>query len=184
MKRVTAIAAALFVAALVALTINVSAQDFNPQEKTYLTFSAPVQLTAAALTLGRTNGAALTGVNLVLSNPSGDGQTYVVRFSGSGVIGGSLPDGKYTLSLSRSAIKAASDGQALTGTSTFTFLRLFGDSNGDGGVTTLDYSAFRQAYGTKTGDPAYSMMFDYNADGGITTYDYSMFIQRYGTSAS
>jgi len=52
MKRVTAIAAALFVAALVALTINVSAQDFNPLEKTYLTFSAPVELPGMTLPAG------------------------------------------------------------------------------------------------------------------------------------
>ena len=52
MKRVTAIAAALFVAALMALTINVSAQDFNPLEKTYLTFSAPVELPGMTLPAG------------------------------------------------------------------------------------------------------------------------------------
>jgi len=52
MKRVTAIAAALFVAALMALTINVSAQDFNPLEKTYLTFSAPVELPGMNLPAG------------------------------------------------------------------------------------------------------------------------------------
>jgi len=52
MKRVTAIAAAVFIAALVALTINVKAQDFNPLEKTYLTFSAPVELPGMTLPAG------------------------------------------------------------------------------------------------------------------------------------
>lgn len=52
MKRVTAIAAAVFIAALVALTIKVNAQDFNPLEKTYLTFSAPVELPGMTLPAG------------------------------------------------------------------------------------------------------------------------------------
>jgi hypothetical protein len=52
MKRVTAIAAAVFIAALIALTINVKAQDFNPLEKTYLTFSAPVELPGMMLPAG------------------------------------------------------------------------------------------------------------------------------------
>jgi hypothetical protein len=52
MKRVTIIATALFVAVLAALTINVRAQDFNPLEKTYLTFSAPVELPGMTLPAG------------------------------------------------------------------------------------------------------------------------------------
>jgi hypothetical protein len=52
MKRVTAIAAAVFVAALVALSISVKAQDFNPLEKTYLTFSGPVELPGMTLPAG------------------------------------------------------------------------------------------------------------------------------------
>lgn len=53
MKRVTAIATALFMALLVALTINiVRAQDLNPQEKTYLTFSGPVELPGMTLPAG------------------------------------------------------------------------------------------------------------------------------------
>jgi hypothetical protein len=52
MKRLTAIATALVVAFLVAVTMNVKAQDLNPQEKTYLTFSGPVELPGMTLPAG------------------------------------------------------------------------------------------------------------------------------------
>jgi hypothetical protein len=52
MKRVTVFATALFVAVLAVLTLSVNAQDFNPLEKTYLTFSAPVELPGMTLPAG------------------------------------------------------------------------------------------------------------------------------------
>ena len=53
MKRMTAIATACFAAVLVALlTMNVAAQDFNPLEKTFLTFSGPVELPGMTLPAG------------------------------------------------------------------------------------------------------------------------------------
>lgn len=52
MKRVTAIAAVMVAAVLVAFTLNVRAQDLNPQEKTYLTFSGPVELPGMTLPAG------------------------------------------------------------------------------------------------------------------------------------
>lgn len=44
MKRAISIVTAFAVAVLVTLTISVAAQDFNTLEKTYLTFSGPVEL--------------------------------------------------------------------------------------------------------------------------------------------
>ncbi|MGE3403696.1 MAG: hypothetical protein AB7K63_13960 [Vicinamibacterales bacterium] len=52
MKRVTAITAVLVAAVLVAFSMNVRAQDLNPQEKTYLTFSGPVELPGMTLPAG------------------------------------------------------------------------------------------------------------------------------------
>lgn len=52
MKRVITIATAGMTALLIALTISVGAQDFNPMEKTYLTFSAPVELPGLRLEAG------------------------------------------------------------------------------------------------------------------------------------
>ena len=53
MKRLTAIATATAAAVLLlALTIGVGAQDLNPLEKTYLTFSGPVELPGMTLQAG------------------------------------------------------------------------------------------------------------------------------------
>ena len=52
MKRVISIATAGVTAFLLALTISVTAQDFNPMEKTYLTFSGPVELPGVKLEAG------------------------------------------------------------------------------------------------------------------------------------
>ena len=53
MKRVTAIATAVFLMLLVAFTVsNVKAQDFNSSEKTFLTFSGPVELPGMTLPAG------------------------------------------------------------------------------------------------------------------------------------
>jgi hypothetical protein len=55
MKRVSAIATAVCLALLVALALHTSrasAQDFNPLEKTYLTFSGPVELPGMTLAAG------------------------------------------------------------------------------------------------------------------------------------
>jgi len=52
MKRVISIATAMVMAVLLMLTISLTAQDFNPLEKTYLTFSAPVELPGVTLPAG------------------------------------------------------------------------------------------------------------------------------------
>ena len=52
MKRLTLIATTLVVAFLVALTINARAQDFNTQERTFLTFSGPIEMPGIQLPAG------------------------------------------------------------------------------------------------------------------------------------
>ena len=52
MKRVMTIATASVAAVLLTLTMSVSAQDFNTQKKTFLTFSAPVEMPGVTLQPG------------------------------------------------------------------------------------------------------------------------------------
>lgn len=52
MKRVISIATASLAVVLLTLTIRVTAQDFNPLEKTYLTFSSAVDLPGITLPAG------------------------------------------------------------------------------------------------------------------------------------
>ena len=52
MKRMTTIATVLFLAVLAVLATRVSAQDSNTQERSFLTFSAPVELPGVTLPAG------------------------------------------------------------------------------------------------------------------------------------
>jgi hypothetical protein len=52
MKRVNVIATACFTAMMAVLALNVAAQDFNTNERTFLTFSAPVELPGVTLQAG------------------------------------------------------------------------------------------------------------------------------------
>jgi hypothetical protein len=53
MKRFTSLAAALFTAAFLAAATTVSAQDSNIDQRTYLTFSGPVQMPGVTLPAGK-----------------------------------------------------------------------------------------------------------------------------------
>jgi len=53
MKRLTSIAAAVFTAAFLTTAMNVSAQDSNINQRTYLTFSGPVQMPGVTLPAGK-----------------------------------------------------------------------------------------------------------------------------------
>jgi hypothetical protein len=53
MKRFTSLAAAVFTAAFLTATTSVSAQDSNVDQRTYLTFSGPVQMPGVTLPAGK-----------------------------------------------------------------------------------------------------------------------------------
>ena len=66
---------------------------------------------------------------------------------------------------------------------TDSFLRLFGDNNGDGSVApTPDFNAFKATLGSSSGDSNYLAQFDSNADGSVApTPDFNSFKARLGT---
>lgn len=66
-------------------------------------------------------------INLVVT-PLADGMTYIITFSGPGVIGGSVPDGSYTLITLHDKVHVLS-GPPLTQNDVNTFVRLFGDGS-------------------------------------------------------
>ncbi len=106
-----------------------------------------------------------------------------LTFSGSGIVGGSLADGDYTLTtldtLTDSAgnqLDGDKDGNA-GGNATDNFFRFFGDVNGDRTVNIVDFFQFRNAFrGT------YNAAFDYNGDGAINIIDFFQFRSRFGSS--
>src|SRR5205823_595368 len=108
-----------------------------------------------------------------------DGQTVVMlTFAGTDIVGGSLADGRYTLTVLSSRVRDAlgnaldGDGNGQAGGDNLSqLLRLFGDVNGDGAINGLDLTAFRSAFGSSAADPTYRDYLDFNGDGAINGLD-------------
>ncbi len=151
-----------------------------------VTFDMPVNLSPGAFTIVD-NG--LTTVQTpVAVDPSqilvtGSGTTYTIRFgSGPGVVtrdtsvglgrGNSLRDGNFLLTVDPTKVKDLPNLQSLSPNNSFgdgdnefgdravdNFFRLFGDSDGNGVVNSLDTGAFARAIST------YNAAVDFNGDG-------------------
>lgn len=115
-------------------------------------------------------------ISLVIT-PSSDGRRYTIAFTGSGVLAGSLPDGRYTLTV-RSDRIADPYGQSLVSGATWHFHRLFGDTDGDADVDTVDTLQFRRSLGTRVGSSAYVDYLDFDQDGDIDGIDSLRFQER------
>ena len=63
-----------------------------------------------------------------------------------------------------------------------TLFRLFGDVNGDKAINGADLTAFRTAFGSSIGNPAYVSFLDFNGDGSIDGADLTQFRTRFGSS--
>jgi endonuclease/exonuclease/phosphatase family metal-dependent hydrolase len=169
-----------------------------------LTFSRPVALDAAALALSLHANVTVNGTSYAdgygtvpetvsASNPSGDGLTWVVSFGGASVVGQSIADGIYDITLTGSAVHDTAVGQtyaqeaAVSGAAqnvTNTFYRLFADTSGHETVNTADGRAFGRAFNSNLGDTAYLAYLDANADGTINTTDARAFGLRFNTTFS
>jgi hypothetical protein len=149
-------------------------------------FSEPVNtLTASDFTLGLQSGVSVnggpgqtvgntTGVNLTVSNPSLDGMTWVVGFSGTGITAGSLTNGVYTMLANTSLITSqANSSQSAQARSTDTFARMFGSVAGEVTVsnsTTVtvkaaNANACQAEIGLLPGAPTYEAYFDASGAG-------------------
>jgi hypothetical protein len=148
-----------------------------------VTFSTLVHLDPGAIELVRQEGGVidLSIAEAVVGGHSVDTITFV----GVGIIGGSLPDGHYTLTIHGDRIHD-DFGQALDGTGTGavgsdrsdTFFRLFGDSDGNGQVDVRDLLSFASTFGKRVGDPGYLWYFDYNGDGQVDLGDLLQVLRR------
>ena len=137
-------------------------------------FNEPVTLDPGAFTIalhagvsvdGGTPGTVGTLPTLSWTSPDG-GLIWVVTFSGAGVVGGSIADGDYDITVVSTAVHG--DGRTMTSNVTNTFFRLYGDTNGDGQVSGRpDEVAMQNALGTSIGQAGYLAYLDYNGDGVI-----------------
>jgi hypothetical protein len=111
----------------------------------------------------------------------------VLTFAGPDVIGGSLADGSYTLTVRADRVhdrwgrQLDGDGDGVAGGDRVdSFFRLFGDSDGDGDVDRLDRDLFRSAFKTSAGDGGYLWYFDFDGDGDVDGRDNGQFNRRFG----
>jgi hypothetical protein len=162
--------------------IDIGAAQRSAVRSLTLTFQGQVTtLPTSAFGLKRTEDGQTFPVVVGAPVYSGGVTTVVLTFGGPNLNGSSLPDGRYILTVAGSQlldnlgqpVDAANNGVAGSA-GTISFLRFFGDSNGDGVVDATDYLAFRAAYNSHTVTPANSY-FDYNGDGVFSALDLSMF---------
>jgi hypothetical protein len=138
-----------------------------------ITFAGQAAVTPGLFGLSRAYAGVTSDVSGLLGltvGQTGDGRTTVtLTFSGAGVVGGSLPDGRYALTVAGKTVPGGG------------FFRLYGDVNGDGQVDAADLAAFLAAYRSRKGMASYRAYLDFNADGLIDSVDYAQFQRRYKT---
>ncbi len=151
-----------------------------------VTFDRLVTVDPGAFELRRQDGS-LVGLNVATS--VADGRTVaVLTFSGPGIVGGSLADGNYTLTVrgdrARDAVGRSLDGDGdgtAGGDRVDAFFRLYGDSDGDRDVDLHDLGQFLSTFGRRQGDPRYLAYFDVNGDDRVGLIDLLAFVRRLGT---
>jgi hypothetical protein len=142
-----------------------------------VTFSQPVTLLDPGAFEIRTGTTSLFPTDLTIS-----GNQVVIRFTGlTGVVAGSLADGRYTLIEHQGKIHGGPN-YLVQADHRDAFFRLYGDVNGDARVDNTDRTAFLAAYRSRKGMANYCWYFDVNNDGFIDSVDYYQFQQRYGSS--
>jgi N-acetylglucosamine-6-sulfatase len=117
-----------------------------------------------------------------------DGRTVaVLTFSGPDIIGGSLADGDYTLTIRgdhiRDEVGRELDGDLDGnggGDRVEAFFQLFGDGDGDRDVDWLDRDLFRSAFGKRVDQAGYLWYHDFDGDGDVDGLDNGQFNRRFG----
>src|SRR5262249_46363349 len=128
------------------------------------------------------------GLNVALAqDATGTRTVATLTFTGSGIVNGSLADGRYTLTIDGDSIVDASgaavdgDGDGTAGgDAEAAFFRLFGDSDGDGDVDRTDLRAFAGTLGRRSDEAGYLPFFDYDGNGFVGVIDTLQFARRLG----
>jgi hypothetical protein len=152
-----------------------------------VTFDGAAVLDPGAIELRRQDGS-LVGAQVSISLVGGK-TVAVLTFAGPEFVGGSLADGRYTLTVRADRVHdrwgreldgdGDGDGSA-GGDRVDAFFRLFGDSDGDHDVDQQDRELFRSALKSRAGDAGYLWYFDFDGDGDVDGYDNGQFNRRFG----
>jgi hypothetical protein len=180
---------------VVSTSVNGGAVQRSTVTSVSVTFSTVVSLpanAASAFTLSRIGGGQVTIGSATVATVNGATVVTLSGFSGSDASqGGSLNDGRYTLTALAGQITAG--GQQLDGngdgtagdnyvfadsgtTSGNQLYRLYGDGDGNRVVNQADLTLFRNAYGS--GDPT----FDVDGNGVVNANDLTAFRANFGMS--
>jgi hypothetical protein len=150
-----------------------------------INFDRVVTFDPGAFGLQSANGSAVS-LNVAASIVGGH-TVAVLTFNGTGIIGGSLADGNYMLTIRgdriRDEVGREVDGDADGnggGDRGDAFFRLFGDSDGDNDIDWLDRDLFRSAFEKSIGDTGYLWYFDFDGDGDVDGLDNGEFSRRFG----
>ena len=154
-------------------------------------FSHAVALGAGAVTIAVHGGVTVKGtpnqavgvVPTLSWNTPDAGLTWVVTFSGNGVVGGSIADGVYDITLSAAAV-SDSAGHTLAADRTDTFYRLFGDALGHMRVNNQDLNKMSSTFGLSSAQAGYLVYLDYSGDGRVNNQDLNQFANRFGSAWS
>ena len=150
-----------------------------------VTFDGPVTLDAGAFELLGPEG---SPVEVAVAMSVMNGQTVaVITFTGPEIVGGSLADGSYTLTVRADRVhdrwgrELDGDGNSTAGGDRVDGVsRLFGDADGDGDVDGADRDQFWAAFQTTATEAGYLWYFDFDADGVVDGRDNGQFNRRFG----
>jgi alpha-L-arabinofuranosidase len=161
--------------------------DGNPQRSKVDTltvvFNEPVKLAANALSLVLLPAAGGSPIaqTFTLSNPSGDGQTYVLTPTGSNLVGGSLPNGSYEVIVTATGVTDSAGGSPASN-QTFGFYRLYGDFFGAGTVNFSDLLLIAQTFNDAAGNPNYLWYVDEPGDGVVNFASLLALVQNFNAT--
>lgn len=163
--------------AVQSMVLNDGSAQRSKIDSITVTFSGVVVLDEGAFRL--TNGSGVSEALAVDAAVVNGHTVAVVRFTGADVVGGSLPDGAYRLTVAAASVHDAS-GKALDQDGTASFVRLFGDADGNGVVDNRDLAVFNTALRGRVGMANSLWYLDYDGNGVIDSGDYVQFQRRYG----
>jgi surface-anchored protein len=139
-----------------------------------LTFDRPVTLTADAIALVLHAGVgALPGSRMILNSTGTTTADAVwnVTFLGANVIGGSIADGEYDLTIDPAKVTDGFGVHLTAAPPAFTFYRLLGDADGNRTVNNLDIVYVRRRLGTTQAAGDYLWLFDSDWNGTVNNLD-------------